>query len=85
MKFISCIKRKEFYKNRKNDNQVYISEDLTKQRSTLLYKARELRRRQKISQCWSADGRIFVWGLSDGDTKAGTKLIKSEKDFSEFN
>ena len=84
VKFISYNKRKEFYKNRKNDNRVYISEDLTKQRSTLLYKARELRRRQKISQCWSADGRIFVRGLSDGDTKAGTKLIKSEDDFSEF-
>ena len=35
---------------------VYISEDLT----NLLYKARILKREEKIKQCWSYDGRIYI-------------------------
>ena len=39
---------------------VYISEDLTAAKGNLLYKARILKREEKIKQCWSYDGRIYI-------------------------
>ena len=39
---------------------IYINEDLTKARSELFFKARQLKRDKRISDCWTFDGRILV-------------------------
>lgn len=39
--------------------KLFVNEDLTKRRSTLLYKARIQVRAKNISECWSFDGRLF--------------------------
>ena len=39
---------------------IFINEDLTEKRATLLYEARKLRREGRIAQCWSRDGRIMA-------------------------
>ena len=41
-------------------NKVYINDDLTKRRTQLLYKARMLKRENKINDAWTYDGRILV-------------------------
>lgn len=50
--------------NRKESNDqfpsVFISEDLTKHRAQLLYKARTLKRASKILGAWSKDGKVLV-------------------------
>ena len=84
VKFVSYNKRREFYSKRKNDQDVFISEDLTKRRAELLYKARLLRKSKQISQCWSADGRILVRGPPAGDRLGVIKQINSEQDLSQF-
>ena len=40
--------------------QVYINDDLTKLRATLLYKARILKKDNKIKRCWTSDDRILI-------------------------
>lgn len=40
--------------------KIYIDEDLTQFRATLMWKARNLKRDKKIEDCWSVDGQIFV-------------------------
>ena len=54
---------------------LYINEDLTSKRATLMWKARQAKRAKKISDCWSVDGRLFIRTCSDT-----TKQIKTEED-----
>jgi exosome complex exonuclease DIS3/RRP44 len=42
------------------DQRLYINEDLTKRRSTLLWKARMQKKARKLTDCWSFDGRLYV-------------------------
>ena len=58
---------------------VYITEDLTKTRSRLLYVARSLKRLHKIQDCWSYDGRIMIKDLQG---KIGN--INSEDELNNF-
>ena len=39
---------------------IYINEDLTRARATLLYKARKAKREKGVADCWSFDGRIII-------------------------
>ena len=50
VKFTSYWKRKEFFDSRQND-EIIIAEDLTDRRSKLLFKARQLRRDNKMKYC----------------------------------
>ena len=54
---------------------VYIHEDLTQSRATLLYKARQAKREHNIVDCWSFDGRIVI---KDANNKIHT--IKDENE-----
>ena len=45
---------------RNSHTSVYINEDLTKTRAQLLWKARGMKRRQAIEDCWSHDGQILI-------------------------
>ena len=46
--------------NQASNKNIYVNEDLTKFRSTLLYKAREMKRQKMITDCWSWDGTILI-------------------------
>ena len=59
VRFTSYWRRKEFFSARKND-EIYISEDLTERRATLLYHARSLRRNGHLKFCWTRDGSVYV-------------------------
>ena len=45
--------------------QIFINEDLTKKRASLLWKARCNKRDGKINDCWSSDGLILVKNLQN--------------------
>ena len=40
--------------------KVFVNEDLTQKRATLLFKARTKKREKRIHDCWSYDGRIVI-------------------------
>ena len=42
------------------NNKIYLNEDLTKRRATLLWEARKLVKDKQLKACWSFDGRIMV-------------------------
>ena len=88
VKFATYRARNRFIRGRHNlkdidkyDN-VYINEDLTKQRSELLFKARKLQKDKDshVSQAWSWDGRIFVKDVDDE-----CQLISDERDLEQFS
>lgn len=60
VKFISYNLRKTLYDARKNVPGVYVSEDLTSVRSSILYKARLERTAGRFKHCWTTDGRINI-------------------------
>ena len=70
-KFTSYRARKRMMKNRKNLkgselNVVFINEDLTRNRSSMLYEARLLvkQKQPKLHGAWSSDGKILIKDLS---------------------
>ena len=62
VKFTSYNMRRKFYQARKRTtgSGVFISEDLTKRRSNIMYIARGLKRDNLIHSCWTTDGRMYV-------------------------
>ena len=66
VKFTSYKSRTLFIKGRKHlresKSSIFLNEDLTKPRKTLLYECRQLKKdtNSSISQTWSRDGKIFV-------------------------
>ena len=46
--------------NTKEDTRIWVNEDLTKARATILWQARLLKKRRAISETWSFDGFIYV-------------------------
>lgn len=86
VKFISYRSRaallggKSRLKSSGNFKGVYINEDLTQYRASLLRSARLLVKSGKASSAWSRDGRIFIKN-NDGSRV----LIKSEEDIANLN
>ena len=39
---------------------IYINEDLTKNKQEILYETRKLKRKKNISNTWTRDGRVFI-------------------------
>lgn len=60
VKFATYNMRKKLFDARKNSQHVFVSEDLTRIRSSILYKARLERNFGRFKHCWSSDGRINV-------------------------
>jgi hypothetical protein len=58
---------------------LFISEDLTRKRLELLYKARVLKREKKINGAWTADGKILIL-----DTSNKVVSITSENDLRDY-
>ena len=53
---------------------VFIHEDLTEFRATLLYKARQAKRERNIVDCWSFDGRIVIKTRTIRSTQSKTRM-----------
>ena len=53
------------YENDLSERHIFINDDLTRRRSHLLWKARQLKKANKISDCWSYDGKILVKDLQN--------------------
>jgi exosome complex exonuclease DIS3/RRP44 len=59
---------------------IFINDDLTKHRARLLWMARNLKKQNKLNDCWSFDGRVVV---KDKNNKITT--IQSEDDLHVFH
>ena len=85
IKFAKYRARDKFIRARRNlkdhdrFGRIFVNEDLIKHKSDLLYKARQLKKRNAVNQAWSWDGRIFVKNKRDERF-----LIASELDFEQF-
>ena len=75
----TLVMRNKRHIDREDFPNIYISEDLTKKRSQLLFRARETKRQKKISECWSYDGRIVIKDLSNNIVN-----ISKEEDLMSF-
>ena len=62
VKFSNYAARDKVMGNRKSleDTDIYLNEDVTRQRSQLLYLFRQLKAQKKISKVWTHDGTIVV-------------------------
>ena len=65
VKFATYRERHRVYRAKKtlksnNSNRIFVNEDLTRRRSSLLYKARQLKKTKHIMDCWSYDGQILI-------------------------
>ena len=83
VKFVSYRSRQKMFKQRgaaksNGYKNVYVNEDLTRNRSFTLFRCRELKRQGRIQDAWSSDGKIIVKDRSgkirpitpDGDLSA---------------
>ncbi len=75
VKFTTYNTRRRLYEARMKSADVFISEDLTQQRSRLYYNARLERRAGRFQHVWSRDGRIHV-RLYDNSVKVITTLAQ---------
>ncbi len=91
VKFISynvrarVYSKRAFLKDATNPNKkegVFLNEHLTKQRSTLFYKAREGTKARKITSTWTYDGAVITRQLPGKDTP--TKSWSHMKDLAEY-
>jgi exosome complex exonuclease DIS3/RRP44 len=62
VKFATNRIRQKAYQAKKelNSTDLYLSEDLTKKRATLLYEARKRKRNGDIKGCWTYDGVVRI-------------------------
>ena len=52
---------KNGYHNKEHsDAQLYLNEDLAARRASLAFETRKLKQLKKISDCWTASGKVFV-------------------------
>ena len=84
VKFVSYRSRQSFYKKRgaAKDNGYrgkYVNEDLTRKRSSVLFKCRELKRDGRIQDAWSSDGKIVI-----KDRGGRVRPISSESDLTDY-
>ncbi len=80
--FSNIWKRREVYsrKTQLRDTQVFISEDLPKEESALLFECRKLRRERLIKTCYSKDLAVFI------RTNLGSEVqITSKSDLQKYS
>ena len=70
---------KEFNANQLLPNRIYLNEDLTARRSSLAYKTRELKKRGRITDCWTHAGRILI-----KDSTGRVQEVSSVNDMQRF-
>jgi exosome complex exonuclease DIS3/RRP44 len=67
-------KKEREYQNDLSQRGIFINEDLTKFRSNLLWKARQMKRDKRLNDCWSYDGRIVVKNFQNKITTIFTEF-----------
>lgn len=57
---------------------MYVNENLTPARNTIMYVLRQIRRKHSdlISGCFSQDGRVFVWVKPSQDASTGSRNVR---------
>jgi exosome complex exonuclease DIS3/RRP44 len=82
IKFTSYQYRQKLMQKRSalKGTNIFINEDLTKQRNQFLWSARILKRNGKIRDCWSSDGRILA-----KDLNGKTHLLKNTDDLNQLS
>ena len=70
---------KEFNANQSQQNRIYLNEDLTARRSSLAYTTRELKKRGRITDCWTHSGRILI-----KDSTGRVQEVSSVNDLQRF-
>lgn len=75
VKLTSYNMRRRLYNARKGCDDYFVSEDLTRLRSNILYKARLERKHGRFKHCWSTDGRINI-RLADDTRHSITTLAE---------
>lgn len=78
VKFATYNTRKLVYDARKNCTDVFVSEDLTRVRSSILYKARLERKAGRFKHCWTTDGRINI-RMPDDTKQVVTTLAQLDR------
>ena len=78
VKFTTYNTRRMLYDARKNCNDVYVSEDLTRLRSSIFYKVRLERNVWRFKHCWTTDGRINI-RMHDDSTHVLTTLAQLDR------
>lgn len=73
VKFTTYNTRRVLYEARKTCEDVFVSEDLTQQRSEVFYNARLERRAGRFLHVWTRDGRIYI-RRHDSTTKVITTM-----------
>lgn len=77
------LKSSKNLKDHDKYSNVLINEDLTKTRSLLAYKARQLKNRNLIKQTWTVDGKIFIKDkvdrISVTNTESALRVYVSER------
>ena len=64
---------------RQSDVQnIFINEDLTRERSELFYKARRMKKTRQIMDCWTSDGKILL-KTNQGAVKSVVSLEELEQ------
>ena len=61
-RILTASRAQKEYPDTKN---VLINEDLTKLRSTVAYKARQLKNKGYVKQYWTVGGKVFIKGIND--------------------
>ena len=59
------VKLRDDNKQKPPNARIYVSEDLTRVRSRILYRTRKLKKQQQIKDTYTRDGRIIIKTLSD--------------------
>ena len=77
--FRARTKIKTYNRERRDQQQIFINDDLTPRRAKLSFDARALKRSKKISDCWTAYGKVMVKDLDNKVTevKSPSDLLSS--------
>ena len=68
--FRARTRLKTYNRERKDQQHIFINDDLTPRRAKLSFDARALKRSKKISDCWTAYGKVMVKDLDNKVTEA---------------
>ena len=79
MKSCKNLKENPVICNNGTNAKVYISDDLTKRRANIAFKARQLKRDKLISDTWTHDSNILV-----KDNYGRIKQVNTQQDISKF-
>jgi len=85
IKFNNIWDKRKMYKERiqvLKNTTIFINEDLTKEVAELAFKARELRRNNKIVQTWTEDGKVMVKENKDDKPR---QILKNDQLFDQQN